>query len=183
MRRQDFSFQPLAIPDVILIQPKLIEDERGFFAESYNGEVFMRHGIATPFVQDNHSRSSRGVLRGLHFQHAPHGQAKLVRVVEGEVFDVAVDIRPNSPTYGQWVGERLSADNFNMLYIPEGFAHGFQVLSETCQFLYKTSRFYAPEYDAGILWSDPAIGIDWPLANPLVSEKDARLPFLEHATV
>ncbi len=177
-RRQDFSFQPTRIPEVILVQPKLIEDERGFFSESYNQEVFARNGISVQFVQDNHSRSTQGVLRGLHFQRDPMAQDKLVRVVEGEVFDVAVDIRPGSPTFGQWVGEYLSAENFKMLFIPKGFAHGFAVLSPTCQFLYKTSNVYSPEHDGGILWNDPAIGIEWPLTDPQLSAKDASLPLL-----
>lgn len=177
-RRQDFSFQPMSIPEVILIQPKLIEDERGFFAESYNEEVFAANGIHIKFVQDNHSRSTQGVLRGLHFQRPPMAQDKLVRVVEGEVFDVAVDIRPHSPTFGKWVGGYLSAENFNMLLIPKGFAHGFVVLSPTCQFLYKTSNVYSAEHDGGVLWNDPAIGIQWPVSNPTLSAKDQVQPLL-----
>ena len=151
----------LAIPDVILIEPKVFGDARGFFFESFNQRAFnAATGTDYAFVQDNHSRSSRGVLRGLHYQ-IQQPQGKLVRVVQGAVFDVAVDIRKSSPTFGQWVGAELSADNHHQLWVPPGFAHGFVVLSETAEFLYKTTDYYAPEYERCIAWDDPALAIDW----------------------
>ena len=151
----------LSIPDVILIEPKVFGDERGFFLESFNQSAFNEAtGTNHHFVQDNHSRSSRGVLRGLHYQ-IQNPQGKLVRVVQGAVFDVAVDIRKSSPTFGQWVGEELSADNHRQVWVPPGFAHGFVVLSETAEFLYKTTDYYAPEHERCILWNDAALGIDW----------------------
>ena len=171
-----FTFTHLAIPDVILIEPAIFRDERGFFMESYKYSDFVAFGIKEHFVQDNHSRSVKGVLRGLHYQKHPKAQGKLVRVVVGEVFDVGVDIRLGSPTYGKWVGEVLSAENKRMLYIPPGFAHGFCVLSDVADVLYKTTEEYAPEYDAGIIWNDPEIGIQWPIEHPILSEKDAVLP-------
>lgn len=177
-RKQDFRFIPLALPEVIRVAPKLIEDERGFFAETYNEPVFRQNGIDVTFIQDNHSQSQKGVLRGLHFQRGPFAQDKLVRVVEGEVFDVAVDVRHQSPTYGQWVSAILSAQNKEMLFIPKGFAHGFLVLSETAQFVYKTSNVYSPESDGGVRWDDPQIAITWPIAQPQLSAKDADLPLL-----
>ena len=151
----------LAIPDVVLIEPKVFGDARGFFYESFNQRAFNQAtGTDHQFVQDNHSRSSKGVLRGLHYQiHQPQG--KLVRVVQGAVFDVAVDIRKSSPTFGQWVSAELSADNHHQLWVPPGFAHGFVVLSETAEFLYKTTDYYAPEYERCIAWDDPALAIDW----------------------
>jgi dTDP-4-dehydrorhamnose 3,5-epimerase len=187
-----FQFSRLAIPDVILIEPRVFPDERGFFMESYKYSEFAAFGIKERFVQDNHSHSRKGVLRGLHYQKPPKAQGKLVRVVVGEIFDVAVDIRSargiaragniprakGSPTYGKWVGEVLSAENKRMLYIPPGFAHGFCVLSEVAEVLYKTTEEYAPEYDAGIRWNDPEIGINWPIEHPILSAKDAGLPFL-----
>ena len=173
-----FKSKHLAIPDVILIEPKVFPDERGFFMESYKYSEFAAFGIEKHFVQDNHSRSTRGVLRGLHYQKAPKAQGKLVRVVVGEIFDVGVDIRKDSPTYGKWVGEVLSAENKRMLYIPAGFAHGFCVLSKEAEVLYKTTEEYAPEYDAGIIWNDPDIGINWPIERPILSKKDAALPML-----
>jgi dTDP-4-dehydrorhamnose 3,5-epimerase len=173
-----FKSKHLAIPDVILIEPKIFPDERGFFMESYKYSEFAAFGIEKHFVQDNHSRSTRGVLRGLHYQKAPKAQGKLVRVVVGEIFDVGVDIRKDSPTYGKWVGEVLSAENKRMLYIPAGFAHGFCVLSKEAEVLYKTTEEYAPEYDAGIIWNDPDIGINWPIERPILSKKDAALPML-----
>ena len=163
----------LAIPDVILLEPKVFGDERGFFFESFNQATFEAAiGRRVNFVQDNHSRSAKNVLRGLHYQvHQPQG--KLVRVVQGEVFDVAVDIRQSSPTFGQWVGEILSGENKRQLWVPEGFAHGFVVLSDTAEFLYKTTDYYAPEYERCIVWHDPAIGIQWPLdGKPALSAKD-----------
>ncbi len=173
-----FKFTRLAIPEVVLIEPRVFPDERGFFMETYKYSEFAAFGIREEFVQDNHSRSVKGVLRGLHYQRAPKAQGKLVRVVVGEIFDVGVDIRKGSPTYGKWVGERLSAENKRMLYIPPGFAHGFCVLSEVAEVLYKTTEEYAPEYDAGIRWNDPEIGIRWPIEHPILSQKDAALPRL-----
>lgn len=166
----------LAIPDVLLIEPKVFGDERGFFFESFNQKVFDEAvGRNVTFVQDNHSKSARGVLRGLHYQLDPHAQGKLVRVVQGEVFDVAVDIRKSSPTFGQWVGARLSADNKHQLWVPEGFAHGFLTLSETAEFLYKTTNFYAPESERAIAWHDADLDIDWcGVSDPAVSEKDGK---------
>ena len=174
---------PLAIPDVILIEPKVFGDERGFFFESFNQQAFnCATGLDVYFVQDNHSKSARNVLRGLHYQLPPKAQGKLVRVVAGEVFDVAVDIRKGSRTFGQWVGEVLSAENKRQMWIPPGFAHGFVVLSETAEFLYKTTDYYAPECERGILWSDPELAIEWPLAGePVLSAKDAMNKPLEQA--
>ena len=164
----------LAIPGVFVLEPKVFGDERGFFFESFNANVFEQlTGRSTDFVQDNHSRSSRGVLRGLHFQLAPRAQAKLVRVVQGEIFDVAVDVRPESKTFGQWVSQTLSAENKKQMWIPEGFAHGFLTMSETAEVLYKTNGLYAPEFERCVLWNDASIGIDWPMTSGLViSEKD-----------
>jgi len=172
-----------AIPDVLILEPKVFGDDRGFFMESFNqkqfDEIVGRH---VDFVQDNHSKSSKGVLRGLHYQLNPNAQAKLVRCVVGEVFDVAVDIRRSSATFGKWVGVRLSADNKRQFWIPEGFAHGFVVLSETAEFVYKTTNYYAPESDRGLLWSDPSIGIDWQgITAPLLSDKDSKQPRLQDA--
>lgn len=165
----------LAIPDVVLIEPKVFGDDRGFFFESFNHACF-EEAIGRPanFVQDNHSRSAQHVLRGLHYQ-IQQPQGKLVRVVQGEVFDVAVDLRKSSPTFGQWVGEVLSADNKRQLWVPEGFGHGFVVLSDTAEFLYKTTDYYAPAYERSIAWNDPAIGIQWPAGvEPILSAKDAQ---------
>jgi len=164
---------PTSIPDLLMLEPKVFGDARGFFFESYNENAFhAATGLRPNFVQDNHSRSARGVLRGLHYQ-IQQAQGKLVRVTAGEVFDVAVDIRRSSPTFGQWFGANLSADNKHMMWIPEGFAHGFLVLSEFAEFLYKTTDFYAPQYERCIRWDDPNIAIQWPLeASPLLSEKD-----------
>lgn len=163
-----------ALPEVKIIEPKVFGDPRGFFYESFNAVEFdekVQAGIE--FVQDNHSRSAKGVLRGLHYQ-IEHAQGKLVRVVEGEVFDVAVDIRKSSPNFGKWVGVSLSADNHRQLWVPPGFAHGFVVLSESAQFLYKTTDYWFPEYERSILWSDEKIGIEWPIAGePLLAAKDA----------
>ena len=169
-------FMPTAIPDVVVIEPKVFGDERGFFFESFNGREFSAAvGKKIEFVQDNHSRSRRGVLRGLHYQLPPHDQGKLVRVVAGEVFDVAVDIRKGSPTFGRWVGEVLSASNKKQLWIPPGFAHAFLTLSDSADFLYKTTDFYSPESERCILWSDPSLAIRWPGPTaPLVSLRDAK---------
>lgn len=163
----------LAIPDVFLIEPQVFGDDRGFFFESFNQVRFEQAiGRELSFVQDNHSKSSRGVLRGLHYQ-IEKPQGKLVRVVQGEVFDVAVDIRKDSPTYGKWVGEILSAENKKQLWIPEGLAHGFLVLSETAEFLYKTTDYYAPKFERCIMWNDPDLAIKWPLQDaPILSKKD-----------
>jgi dTDP-4-dehydrorhamnose 3,5-epimerase len=177
-----FTFQRLRIPDVILIEPKVHTDPRGFFMETYKRSEFISNGIPEKFVQDNFSHSSRGTLRGLHFQKPPKAQAKLVMVLKGDVFDVAVDIRKNSPTYGQWVGITLSETKFQMLYIPVGFAHGFCVLSDEADFVYKVSDEFTPELDSGILWSDPAIGIEWQISAPLLSLKDMNLPLLSEVS-
>lgn len=173
---------PTSIPDVCLIEPQVFEDERGFFLESYNKKKFQEAGIEADFVQDNHSKSCRGTLRGLHYQ-IQQPQAKLVRVVAGEVFDVAVDIRKNSPTFGQWVGDYLSAKNKRALWVPVGFAHGFYVTSPEAEVLYKASDFYAPQWERCILWDDPAIGIEWPLHNnlPILSAKDQEGKLLSEA--
>jgi len=164
---------PLAIPEVLLIEPTVYGDQRGFFFESFNQRDFEQAvGHPVQFVQDNHSRSVQHVLRGLHFQ-SQQAQGKLVRVVVGEVFDVAVDIRPGSRTFGQWVGAHLSAENKAQLWVPEGFAHGFLVLSEQAEFLYKTTDYYAPQYEVSLAWNDPDIGIEWPTsAPPILSAKD-----------
>ena len=176
-----FEFKRLEIKDVILVTPKVFGDNRGFFMESYKKSEFSKNGIDIEFVQDNHSKSAKGVLRGLHYQAKPFGQAKLVRCPKGEIFDVAVDIRPNSPTFKKWVGEVLSEENKNMLFIPEGFAHGFVVLSDEAELLYKTGKEYAPNSDRGIRWNDPEININWSINfEPLVSEKDAIQPFLKN---
>lgn len=175
---------PLAIPDVILFKPKVFGDERGFFFESFNQRQFEEAaGRPVQFVQDNHSRSAKGVLRGLHYQ-IQQPQGKLVRVAAGEVFDVAVDLRKSSPSFGQWVGARLSADNKHQLWVPEGFAHGFVVLSEAAEFLYKTTDYYAPEHERCIAWNDPSLGIDWPVKEaPGLSVKDSQGLFLSQAEV
>ncbi|EFH5756660.1 dTDP-4-dehydrorhamnose 3,5-epimerase, partial [Escherichia coli] len=164
------------IPDVLIFEPKVFGDERGFFMESFNQKVFEEAvGRKVEFVQDNHSKSSRGVLRGLHYQKAPYAQAKLVRCVVGEVFDVAVDIRESSKTFGKWVGINLSAENKRQLWIPEGFAHGFLVLSDTAEFVYKTNNYYSKEHEAGLLWSDAKIGIAWPKMEKIIlSDKDRK---------
>lgn len=161
------------IPDVKIIEPKVFGDERGFFFESFNQKIF-EEAIGRPvtFVQDNHSKSSKGVLRGLHYQLPPHAQGKLVRCVVGEVFDVAVDIRKSSPTFGQWVGVNLSAKNKRQLWIPEGFAHGFLTLSEEAEFLYKTTDYYNPPSERSIRWDDSDIAIDWPFQDIILSGKD-----------
>ncbi len=170
------EFERLAIPEVILLKPKVFGDARGFFLESFNQQVFdAMVGHAVTFVQDNHSRSAQGVLRGLHYQLPPMEQGKLVRVTRGEVFDVAVDIRRASPTFGQWVGAHLSEQNHHQLWIPPGFAHGFLTLSETADFLYKATQFYAPALERGIAWNDPTLGVVWPAGvPPQLSAKDQQ---------
>lgn len=173
-----------SIPDVLIIEPSVYGDQRGFFYESFNAQRFRElTGVTAEFVQDNHSKSARNVLRGLHYQ-IQQAQGKLVRVVAGTVFDVAVDIRKSSPTFGRWVGVELSADNKRQLWIPPGFAHGFVVTSESAEFLYKTTDYWAPDYERSILWNDPSIGIDWPIDGaPLLSAKDAQAKLLGDAEV
>lgn len=168
------------IPDVLIFEPKVFGDDRGFFFESFSQKVFEEAvGRKVEFVQDNHSKSCKGVLRGLHYQLEPYAQGKLVRCVAGEVFDVAVDIRKSSPTFGKWVGVNLSAENKRQLWIPEGFAHGFYVLSESAEFVYKTTNFYVPNVESGIIWDDKALAIKWPLDGcPIISAKDKNLPHL-----
>ena len=170
------------IPDVLIIEPKVFGDERGFFYESFNAAAFeAATGLKRQFVQDNHSKSQRGVLRGLHYQ-IQQPQGKLVRVVAGEVFDVAVDLRKSSPSFGRWFGTHLSAQNQRQLWIPEGFAHGFVVLSESAEFLYKTTDYYAPEHERSLLWNDPALGIQWPIDEaPQLSAKDQAGKLLRDA--
>lgn len=168
---------PTALPDVIILEPRVFGDDRGFFFESFNQTAFeSATGVSTHFVQDNHSRSVRGVLRGLHYQ-IQHAQGKLVRVVQGEVFDVAVDVRKDSPSFGHWVGVTLSAENKKQLWVPPGFAHGFLVLSESAEFLYKTTDYWYPEFERSLLWSDPELAIDWPGVDatnpPQLAAKDA----------
>ena len=176
-----FAFEKLEIPDVVLVTAKRFGDNRGFFMETYQHAEFAAHGIDVQFVQDNHSNSSYGVLRGLHYQLNPVAQGKLLRVTHGEVFDVAVDIRQGSPTYGQWVGEVLSAENGRMLYVPPGFAHGFCVLSERADLLYKVSAPYSPDHECGIAWDDPAINVAWPIDDPVLSGRDTKNPPLANA--
>jgi dTDP-4-dehydrorhamnose 3,5-epimerase len=174
----------LAIPDVILLEPKVFGDDRGFFFESFNQRAFEETvGHVVTFVQDNHSRSAKNVLRGLHYQ-IQRAQGKLVRVVEGEVFDVAVDIRKSSPTFGKWVGEILSAENKRQLWIPEGFAHGFVVLSGAAEFLYKTTDYWHPEHERSLIWNDPDVAIGWPLSGePILAAKDIAGKRLANADV
>ena len=172
---------PLNIPDVLLIEPQVFGDDRGFFFESFNQNKFEEAmGKKINFVQDNHSKSIKGVLRGLHYQLTPKAQGKLVRVIQGEVFDVVVDLRQSSPTFGKWVSEILSADNKKQIWIPEGFAHGFLALSDTAEFLYKTTDFYSKEHEQAIRWNDEKIGIQWPMKEVSLSSKDnAALSFKE----
>ena len=175
-----FEFERLKIEDLILVKPKVFGDNRGFFAECYKKSDFALNGINVDFVQDNHSKSSKGVLRGLHYQQSPYAQAKLVRCIKGRIYDVAVDIRPDSKSFGKYVKVELSEDNKYMLYIPEGFAHGFVVLSDEAELIYKTSAEYAPEYDSGIRWDDKDLNIDWGIDfEPVLSEKDKNLPYLK----
>ncbi|MEJ6006663.1 dTDP-4-dehydrorhamnose 3,5-epimerase [Paucibacter sp. AS339] len=172
---------PTSLPEVLIVEPRVFGDARGFFTESWNETAFNQAvGQDVRFVQDNHSRSARGVLRGLHFQRPPHTQGKLVRVVSGAVFDVAVDIRRSSPNFGRWEGVELSAENHRQLWVPPGFAHGFLVLSETADFFYKTTDYYAPQCEGAVRWDDPAIGITWPNTGvqALLADKDAKAPLL-----
>ena len=175
---------PTSIPSVLLIEPRVFGDTRGFFFESFNQRAFNQAtGLDVNFVQDNHSRSSKGVLRGLHYQ-IQQPQGKLIRVVRGSVFDVTVDLRKSSPTFGQWVGVELAEDNHRQLWIPPGFAHGFYVLSDSADFLYKTTDYYAPEFECSLIWNDPTIGIEWPLnTQPIISAKDAQGKKLADAKV
>ena len=176
-----FIFNKTELAGVITTEPKIFGDSRGFFFETYKASEFAANGININFFQDNHSKSTKGVIRGLHFQHSPKPQAKLVRCVRGKIFDVAVDIRHDSKTFGKWFGIELSEENKKMLYIPEGFAHGFSVFSDEAEVLYKASNEYAPECDAGIRWDDKELNINWGIENPLVSEKDKVLPtFIEY---
>jgi dTDP-4-dehydrorhamnose 3,5-epimerase len=172
---------PTSLPEVKIIEPEVFGDARGFFFESWNAREFATAGIDAVFVQDNHSSSGKGVLRGLHYQ-LQQPQGKLVRVIQGSVFDVAVDIRRSSPNFGKWAGVELSAENRRMLWVPPGFAHGFIVLSEVCEFLYKASAYYAPQFERSVLWNDPELAIAWPLSGePVLSAKDAGAPRLKDA--
>ena len=178
-----FTFKETKIKDVYIVEPKVFGDNRGYFMETYRKEDFDKAGLKYNFVQDNQSKSKKGVLRGLHYQKT-FPQAKLVRVISGEVFDVAVDLRKNSPTYGEWVGEILSSENKKMLMIPRGFAHGFMVLSETAEFIYKCDEVYHPEDEGGIMWNDPDVGVKWPSdIEPLLSEKDQKHPSLKESKI
>ena len=179
------AYEKLALPEVVLFTPKVFGDERGFFFESFSEREFVEaKGLDYRFVQDNHSKSVKGVLRGLHYQLPPHAQGKLVRVVQGAVFDVAVDIRKSSPNFGRWVGALLSADNKQQLWIPPGFAHGFVTLTDTTEFLYKTTDFYAPQSERCIAWDEPYIGVDWRYAEtPQLSGKDLQGSALANAEV
>jgi dTDP-4-dehydrorhamnose 3,5-epimerase len=176
-----FTFTELSIPGVILIEPRMYRDARGFFMETYKYSDFARTGIKEHFVQDNYSRSSMGVLRGLHYQKSPNAQGKLVQCTKGKIFDVAVDIRRGSPTFRRWVSAELSDENNLMLYVPPAFAHGFLVLSGLADVLYKCTREYEPQDDRGIIWNDPDLDIEWPVKDPFLSEKDARHPLLRDA--
>lgn len=172
---------PLA--GMVILEPKVFGDHRGFFMETYNEEVFRNHGLTETFVQDNMSRSKKGTLRGMHYQLAPHAQGKLVRVTYGEVFDAGVDLRRSSPTYGKWFGLHLTGENKKALYVPPGFAHGFLVLSDEAEFHYKCTSLYAPKFDRGMRWNDPKVGIEWPMdPDPeMLSEKDRTAPLFEDA--
>jgi dTDP-4-dehydrorhamnose 3,5-epimerase len=175
------TITPQAVPEILLIEPKRFGDERGFFSETYSAKALAEAGFAHAFVQDNHSRSpKRGTVRGLHFQAPPHAQDKLLRVTRGAILDVAVDIRRGSPTYGKSVAVELSAENWRQLLVPKGFAHGFLTLTEDCEVLYKVTDYYAPASEAGLLWSDPALGVDWPIGGeaPLINARDAAWPAL-----
>lgn len=175
-----FIFEKTDIPDVLVIAPKVFEDERGFFTELYKEKDFFDAGIKEKFIQENLSYSKKNVLRGLHFQISPFSQAKIIRVAQGEVFDVAVDIRENSPTFKKWIGIILSKDNKKMIYIPEGFAHGFCVLSDSAEIIYKCSNPYSPKHERGIIWNDSDLAIKWPIENPILSSRDANWPNLKN---
>ncbi len=176
-----FEFKQLELQGPVLVCPKIFGDVRGFFLEYYKQADFVLNGIPEPFVQDNYSRSSHGVLRGLHYQRYPRAQGKLVMCMRGRIFDVAVDIRKNSPHYGKWVGMELSEENRFMLYVPPGFAHGFQVLSESADIMYKCTDEYSPADERGVIWNDSDINVAWPIAHPVLSDKDKLLPVLKDA--
>jgi dTDP-4-dehydrorhamnose 3,5-epimerase len=176
-----FRFEKLEIPGAVLIEPSVFADDRGFFMETYKHSDFAAAGIPVGFAQENHSRSAVGILRGLHYQRAPKAQGKLVRVVSGTVFDVAVDLDARSSTFGKWIGVYLSAENRRILYVPPWCAHGFCVTSEHAEVVYKTDQEYAPESEGGIIWNDPSLGIQWPIDDPIISEKDRRWPLFERA--
>lgn len=175
------QFKKLEIPEVLLVEPSVHQDARGFLLESFRRSEFLKAGIAADFVQDIHSRSQKNSVRGLHYQLNPAAQAKLVRCIRGAVFDVAVDLRKKSGTFGKWVGAELSEENKKMLYIPEGFAHGFAALSDVAEITYKMTQEYSPAHERGVRWDDASIGICWPITNPVLSERDARLPLLKEA--
>jgi len=175
------EFQKTSLKGAFLIKPQVFQDERGFFLESYSKKKFQEAGIKADFVQDNHSLSvSKGVLRGLHFQNPEDAQAKLVRVTKGAVYDVIVDLRKDSETFGRWEGFELTSDNFYMLFVPRGFAHGFVTLKDRTEFQYKCDNFYNPANESGIAWNDPDLKINWPIENPILSEKDKKLPFFKN---
>ena len=176
-----FSFKRLSISELILIEPKVFHDERGFFIETYKHSDFVGFGIKEHFVQDNHARSKRNVLRGLHYQKNPKAQGKLVRCLRGKIFDVAVDLRKGASTFGQWIGVELSEENNSMLYIPPAFAHGYVALSDFVDVIYKCTEEYSPENERGIIWNDSDIKINWPIENPIISDKDRNLPMLKDA--
>ena len=179
------KFTPLLLQGVVLVEPMVHEDARGSFWESYRNDLFGKHGIKEEFVQDNQSFSFKGVLRGLHWQVEPAAQAKLVRVARGEIFDVVVDVRPDSPTFGKWLGEWLSSKNKKMFYIPPGFAHGFLTLSDEAEVLYKVSAFYSPEHERSLIWNDPTVGIAWPAVGRelIISDRDRKNPLLKEVGV
>ena len=176
-----FTFKKLTLSGLIVIEAKSFPDDRGYFKEIFKESSFFENGINTRFVQDNYSHSTKGVLRGLHYQKNPKAQAKLVTALRGEIFDVAVDVRKNSPTYGKWVSEILSEQNHKLLFIPEGFAHGYCVLSDEADIFYKVNQEYSPENDGGFIWNDPQVAIKWPIDKPIVSEKDLKLPLFKNA--
>lgn len=178
-----FEFEKLSLDGLVLVKPRVFPDERGFFVETYKRRDFAANGIPEEFVQDNHSKSAKGVLRGLHYQRAPRAQGKLVRCTAGAILDVGVDIRKGSPTFGKWAAAELSAANAHMLYLPPGFAHGFLVLSDTAEILYKCTAEYAPSDEGGIVWNDPEIGVRWGIAAPALSGRDAALPRLRDAAL
>jgi dTDP-4-dehydrorhamnose 3,5-epimerase len=179
-----FEFKRFPVEGPVLVTPRVFPDDRGFFLETYKKSDFVNNGINAEFIQDNHSKSVKGVLRGLHYQINPSAQGKLVRCIQGEILDITVDIRKSSPTFGKWVAEKLSAENRKMLYIPIGFAHGFLVLSDTAEIIYKVhGGEYSPEHDRGIAWNDPELAIDWGVKDVIVSEKDMKQPLLKDAEV
>ena len=176
-----FTFQPTQLPGVVIVEPKVFADDRGFFIETYKRSEFVAGGIDVDFVQENHSKSVRGTLRGLHFQRAPKAQGKLVRALSGEIYDVVVDLRKGSPSYGKWTALTLSAENKKMLFVPVGFAHGFCVTSADAEILYMTTEEYAPDLEAGLLWNDAELAIEWPIAEPILSLRDRAWPRLRDA--